>query len=96
MGHEPNDHRRSLSGCADWPGRWGPHRWADPSLCSGLKTATTRSIVEDLLNEVERLATLRNAEVIVAAMQAELAAREVHYLMAPQFSRPGAGLRLTA
>ena len=30
MGHEPNDHRRSLSGCADWPGRWRPHRWADP------------------------------------------------------------------
>jgi len=28
--------------------------------------------MEDLLNEVERLATLRNAEVIVAAMQAEL------------------------
>jgi hypothetical protein len=66
------------------------------SLSSGLKTATTRNIMEDLLNEVERLATLRNAEVIVSAMQAELPAREVHYLVAPQFSKPDTGLRLTA
>jgi hypothetical protein len=52
--------------------------------------------MEDLLNEVERLATLRNAEVIAAAMQAELPARDVHYLVAPQFSKRGACLRLTA
>jgi hypothetical protein len=52
--------------------------------------------MEDLLNEVERFATLRNAEVIVAVMQAELPARVVHYLVVPQFSKPDAGLRLTA
>ena len=66
------------------------------SLCSGLKTATTQNIMEDLLNEVERLTTLRNAEVIVSSMQAELPAKEVHYLVAQQFSKPEAGLRLTA
>ena len=52
--------------------------------------------MEDLLNEVERLTTLRNAEVIVSSMQAELPAKEVHYLVAQQFSKPEAGLRLTA
>ena len=63
-------------------------------LCSLPKVCTTVAVsTQDLLNEVERLATLRNAEVIVAAMQAELPAREVHHLVAPQISKRGAGLR---
>ena len=33
---------------------------------------------------------------VVSAMQAELPAREAYYLVAPQFSKRGAGLRLTA
>ena len=48
-------------------------------------------LAESLLNR----SGFNSAEILVA-MQAELPAREVYYLAAPQFSKRGAGLRLTA